>query len=91
MNEGDHPGIVYPSVQSGYQGQNIVLRTDIVDKYLELTNVSTHRVHKNKRESLMANYYHTVSFGDNNSNFTWNLEECDEKTLIQRWSDKVNE
>ncbi|MFH6987961.1 hypothetical protein ACHRVW_09465 [Flavobacterium collinsii] len=91
MNEGGHPGIVYPSVQSGYQGQNIVLRTDIVDKYLELTNVSTHRVHKNKMKSLMANYYHAVNFGDNNSNFTWNLEECDEEALIQKWSKHVSE
>jgi len=90
MNEGGFPGIVYPSVQSGYQGQNVVLRPDIADKYLELTIVSTHRLHKNKMKSLMGNYYHTTDFGHNNSNFVWNLAECDEKALIQIWSDHVS-
>jgi hypothetical protein len=90
MNEGGHPGLLYPSVQSGYQGQNIVLRPDIVDKFLKLTNVSTHRVHKNKMKSIMGNYYHTTDFGHNNSNFVWNLEECDEKSLIEMWTKHVS-
>ena len=89
MTEGNHPGILYPSVQTGYQGQNIVLRPDIVDKYLTLTKVSTHRMHKNKMNATMANYYHAKGFGENNSNFEWDLKECDEPTLIKMWSEHV--
>ncbi|MCC9042710.1 RES domain-containing protein [Myroides sp. M-43] len=89
MTEGDYPGILYPSVQTGYQGQNLVLRPDIVDKHLVLTSVSTHRVHKNKLNSTMANYYHTQNFGENNSNFVWDLGECDEDYLIKKWSNQV--
>lgn len=89
MIEGNHPGILYPSVQTGYQGQNLVLRADIVDKHLALTNVSTHRVHKNKMQSTMANYYHTTNFGENNSNFVWDINECDEPTLIKMRSEHV--
>lgn len=83
MNHVGLAGITYPSVQSGYQGQNIVLRPDIVDKNLELYSVSTHRLHKNKMNSLISNYYHTQEFGKDNSDFRWNLEECDEKRIIQ--------
>ncbi|MDP5199016.1 RES domain-containing protein [Flavobacterium sp. DG2-3] len=90
MNEGGHPGILYPSVQSGYQGQNIVLKPDAVDDFLELTNVSTHRVHKNKMKSVMGNYYHTTDFGANNSSFVWNADECDEKALIEEYSKRAS-
>jgi hypothetical protein len=91
MNEGNYPGILYPSVQSGYQGQNIVLKPDVVDNFLELTNISTHRVHKNKMKSLMGNYYHTTDFGENNAAFAWNLDECDEKALIEMWSKRISD
>jgi hypothetical protein len=89
MSEGNYPGILFPSVQTGYQGQNIVLRPDIVDNHLVLANVSTHRVHKNKMQSTMANYYHTTNFGENNSNFVWDLNECDEPSLIKMWSEYI--
>lgn len=89
MSEGNHPGILYPSVKTGYQGQNIVLRPDIVDKHLILDNVSTHRLHKNKMNATMANYYHAKSLGENNSNFEWDLDECDEPALIKRWAELV--
>ncbi len=81
MNEGGLPGILYPSVPSGYMGQNIVLRPDIVDQYLELYSVSTHRVHKNKMQSLMGNYYHTQKFGDNNNAFEWDFSQCNKSKL----------
>jgi len=90
MTQGNHPGILYPSVKTGFQGQNLVLRPDIVDKHLILSNVSTHRLHKNKMSSIMANYYHTTEFGENNSNFVWNLNECDEISLIKMWTERVS-
>ncbi|MEX0997802.1 MAG: hypothetical protein WDZ45_12190 [Flavobacteriaceae bacterium] len=83
MNDYGIAGITYPSVKSGYQGQNLVLRTDIVDEYLELFAVSTHRIHKNKMESSINNYFHTQDFGKDNADFKWNLKECDEKKQIE--------
>jgi hypothetical protein len=39
-------GITYPSVVSGYQGQNIVLRPDDVDQKIKLKYVTTTSLHK---------------------------------------------
>lgn len=64
FNEYGISGITYPSVQSGYQGQNIVLKPEVVDENLRLKIASTHRMHKNKMNSLMNNYHHTTDFGD---------------------------
>lgn len=89
MSEGNYPGILYPSVQTGFQSQNLVLRPDIVDKHIALSKVSTHRLHKNKMQAKMANYYHTTNFGENNSNFVWDLKECDEPSLIKKWSELI--
>tara|TARA_R110000744_G_scaffold189332_1_gene308467 strand:- start:325 stop:1248 length:924 start_codon:yes stop_codon:yes gene_type:complete len=89
LNDYGIAGITYPSVQSGYQGQNIVLRTDIVDKHLDLYSVSTHRMHKNKMESLLGNYFHTKNFGKNNSSFAWDLKECDEEKIKKDYAEKV--
>jgi hypothetical protein len=83
MNDYGIAGITYPSVKSGYQGQNLVLRRDIVDDYLELYAVSTHRIHKNKMRSSINNYFHTRDFGENNSEFKWNPDECNEAELIE--------
>lgn len=64
-------GITYPSVVSGYQGQNIVLMPDAVDQKLKLKYVTTHRLHKNKLKSFINNHKLVTDFGINNSNFTW--------------------
>lgn len=89
MYEKGLPGITYPSVKSGFQGQNIVLRPDVVDHYLELEAVSTHRLHKSKMNALFSNYYHTQTFGENNETFEWNIDECDEKELIKESIERV--
>ena len=83
MNKFGLAGIAYPSVQTRYKGQNLVLRTDIVDKHLELNAVGTFRLHKNKERILIANYYNTMNFGENNANFQWNLSEPDEQKIIK--------
>src|SRR5690606_8368157 len=89
MNDYGIAGITYPSVKSAYQGQNLVLRTDIVDEYLELYAVSTHRIHKNKMQSSINNYFHTQNFGKDNADFKWNLDECDEKKLIEEAKKRI--
>ena len=64
-------GITYPSVISGFQGQNVVLDPDVVNKKLRLKNVTTHRLHKNKLKSFINNDKIVSDFGENNSNFVW--------------------
>ena len=70
-NERKIEGITYPSVVSGYQGQNIVLRPDVVDQKLKLKYVTTHSLHKNKLKSFINNHKVVSDFGINNSNFKW--------------------
>ncbi|MEZ4935672.1 MAG: hypothetical protein R2788_26500, partial [Saprospiraceae bacterium] len=64
-------GIAFPSVPSGYKGQNIVLRPETVDKKLKLEVVSTHRIHKNKKKTFINNHKYVTDFGKDNSDFTW--------------------
>lgn len=90
MYEKGLPGITYPSVKSGFQGQNIVLRPDVVNDNLILETVSTHRLHKNGMNALFNNYYHTQNFGENNEAFKWNTDECDEKELIKQSIERVS-
>ena len=82
LNEYGVDAITFPSVKSGYQGQNIVFKPEAVDKYLVLKIASTHRMHKNKMQSLMSNYHHTTEFGKDNSEFVWDLKKIDEKQII---------
>ena len=69
-------GITYPSVVSGFQGQNVVLHPDVVNKKLRLKNVTTHRLHKNKLKSFINNDKMVTNFGENNCNFTWKDADC---------------
>lgn len=73
-------GITYPSVVSGYQGQNIVLRPDVVDQKIKLKYVTTHSLHKNKLKSFINNHKLVSDFGINNSNFTW--QDADPKFVV---------
>jgi hypothetical protein len=73
-------GITYPSVVSGYQGQNIVLRPDVVNQKLKLKYVTTHSLHKNKLKSFINNHKLVSDFGINNSNFTW--QDADPKFVV---------
>ena len=67
----DVAGIAYPSVASELKGQNIVLKPEIVDKFLKLKVVSTMRVHKNGLKSFVTNHKYVNNINDNNSNFNW--------------------
>jgi len=81
-------GIAFPSVPSGYKGQNIVLRPEMVDKKLKLEVVSTHRIHKNKMKTFINNHKYVSDFGENNSNFTW--EDIDPKHVVSLEEVKKN-
>ena len=65
-------GITYPSVQSQYQGQNIVLLPEIVENYLELEKVTMFKFEKKEGENLPIDCFNDVlSFGKNFMDFTW--------------------
>jgi hypothetical protein len=83
FNEYGIDAITFPSVKSGYQGQNIVFTPAAVDSYLKLKIASTHRMHKNEMQSLMSNYHHTTNFGKNNSKFQWDLTKINEAQIIK--------
>jgi len=89
LNEYGVDAIAFPSVKSGYQGQNIVFKPEAVNNHLELKIVSTHRMHKNKMNSFMNNYHHTTNFGKDNSNFTWDLTKIDEEQLIKNSIERI--
>jgi hypothetical protein len=71
LNQGGYSGVIYPSVQTGFKGLNIALKTSAVDNNLILKNVSTIRLHKNKEHAFINNHKVVVDFGLNNSNFKW--------------------
>jgi len=64
-------GIAYPSVASGYKGQNVVLRPNIIDTKLKLQKVVTQKIVKDKNKVRIDNDKYVKSFGLNNSSFEW--------------------
>lgn len=73
-------GITFPSVRSGYKGQNIVLKPETVDKKLKLEVVTTQRIHKNRMKTFINNHKYVSDFGENNSNFKW--EDTDPRYVV---------
>ncbi|MFT3796569.1 hypothetical protein [Flavobacterium sp.] len=82
-NQNSYAGIIYPSVQTNYEGNNIVLKPTIVDQHLELKSVSTHRFHRSSKKQFLVNYFYTEDLGSNKSNFVWDLSQCNEELKIQ--------
>lgn len=64
-------GIAFPSVQTKYEGQNVVLPPSIVDSKLALNAVGTSIIHKNKELAFVNNHKYVTNFGQNNANFLW--------------------
>lgn len=55
LKEGVH-GVAYPSVQTRFAGQNIVLPPSTVDRFLLLDSVITQRLHKQLKKSFFNNH-----------------------------------
>lgn len=65
-------GITYPSVPSGYQGQNVALTMDTVDQFLILENVYLCKCERSNNENPRVSITDIVSdFGADNSSFQW--------------------
>lgn len=65
-------GVAYPSVASGYQGQNIVLKPDVVDKCMKLESLSMSSFErKNNQNMPVIPIKICTDLGANNDNFIW--------------------
>ena len=65
-------GVTYPSVPSGYQGQNVALTTETVDKHLVLEKVYQCKCVRLNNESPLISVTDMVNeFGASNSDFQW--------------------
>lgn len=72
--------IVYPSVQTEYQGENIVLKPEIVDKYLEPIICSTHILYKDTNRTFIDNDKYRAK----NIDFSKDLEWVRDDSIPQR-------
>ena len=72
--------IVYPSVQTEYWGENIALKPEIVDKYLEPVICSTHILYKDTNGALIDNDRYRAQ----NIDFSKDLEWIRDDSIPQR-------
>lgn len=63
--------IVYPSVQTKYLGENIVLKPEIVDKYLEPVICSTHILYKDTNRTFIDNDKYRTKNIDFSKDLEW--------------------
>ena len=64
-------GIAFPSVQTKYFGQNIVLTPWVVDKYLSVKVLATQRLYKNKLKTYLANHKNCLNPKDCYDDIQW--------------------
>lgn len=67
--------IVYPSVQTEYRGENIVLKPEIVDKYLEPVICSTHILYKDTNGALIDNDIYRAKNIDFSKDLEWEKDD----------------
>lgn len=67
----DIHGIAYPSVQTKYHGQNLVLPPNVVDKYLTVEVISVQRLYKNKMKSFLNNVKNCLKPSECLTNINW--------------------
>jgi hypothetical protein len=80
-------GIAYPSVQTKYYGQNIVLPPWVVDKYLTVDVLTIQRVHKNR----MRTYINNVKNCQNPNDCLTDLKWVDLDAKFVAPSDKIEQ
>jgi len=73
-------GITYPSVASGYVGQNIALLPEAVDKYLQLECVAMYKFERNNGKNLIYPIRYATNLGKKMQDFQWiDIPESDFK------------
>lgn len=69
-----HPdvrGVMFPSVQTGYMGVNIVFPPNVVDDNLELLFATTHKLYKSQQKTLISNHMKCLNAQQNPENLEW--------------------
>lgn len=64
-------GIAYPSVQTKYEGQNVVFPPAIVDAYLIVDVLAMQRLYKNKKRSFLNNVKNCLTPNNSLTNIIW--------------------
>lgn len=64
-------GIAYPSVQTKYQGQNVVFPPDVVDQFLSVDILAMQRLYKNKMRSHLNNVKNCLTPNDCLTHIAW--------------------
>lgn len=64
-------GVLYPSVQTDYEGLNLVLTRDAVEKYLELKTVAMFKYKVEKGNASLYPTYYSDDLGVFNTQFKW--------------------
>jgi len=67
----DISGVAYPSVQTHYQGENLVLPPSTVERALSLEGIITQRLHKKAPYTHINNHMECADPLRNPENFTW--------------------
>jgi len=75
-------GITFPSVQTGYWGQNVVFPPAIVDQYLEVEVLSTQRLYKNKLNTICTNHKNCLNAAACHDAIVWS--DLDEQYMSSR-------
>jgi len=68
-------GVVYPSVQTDFQGNNIALLPSAVERFLELEVVAMFGINTRNKHTIMDNTAIVTDFGPYNSRFQWEHQE----------------
>lgn len=84
-------GIAFPSVQTKYHGQNLVLPPAIVDAYLLPEVLSTQRLYKNKLNMLLANHKNCLDALACLDNIIWTDVEAQYKSTPEQILASLNQ
>lgn len=71
MGRGQLHGVAFPSVQTQYHGQNIVLPPEVVDQYLTVQVLATQRLFKNKMKTVITNHKNCENPTECADNIIW--------------------
>ena len=60
----DADGLLYPSVPAGGLGYNVVVKPEVVDKYISFENASLCYLAKKRKQMLVMNVNHAIVDND---------------------------
>lgn len=77
LNQTSAQGLTYPSVKSGYKGQNVVISPNVADRILKLIEVYMCVCRRNQSENPMVSVTQIASRIGTNDPFAWHTVKTD--------------